>query len=160
MINKVVETMRAILSSQIVDCLAGTINYNQEKLSLGSRGGVYGFAIKLDKEERVKFFNNYNEKKTSKNKVLINKWMSLGDDYYPLYWGKDSNLGFRLFDHIHTRGSTGTLQLDSRVYLRQYIKENKIIYGAVLCNDISGCEKKLRSEYPDIFRTHTGNYDY
>lgn len=160
MSNKVIETMRAVLSGQVVDCLAGTINYNQERLSLGSRGGVYGIAIKLEENEKKNFFNNYNEKINGKNQVLLDKWVSLGDDYYPLYWGKDSNLGFRLFSHIHTRESTGTLQLDSRDYLQQYIKENKIIYGAVLCNDISGCEEKLRNAYPDIFKTHTGNYDY
>ena len=87
MSNKVVETMRAILSSQIVNCLAGTINSNQENLSLGSRGGVYGIAIKLEEDEKEKFFNNYNE-------------------------------------------------------------------------NISGCEEILRNEYPDIFRTHTGKYNY
>lgn len=160
MSNKVVETMRVILSGQVFDCLAGTINYNQESLSLGSRGGVYGIAIKLKENEKVIFFNNYNEKKIGRNKVILDEWVSIGDDYYPLYWGKDSNLGFRLFSHIHTRESTGTLQLDSREFLQRYIKENKIIYGAVLCNNISGCEEILRNEYPDIFRTHTGKYNY
>lgn len=154
MSNQVVKTMKAILSDKIVDCLSGTINYSQDKLSLGSRGGVYGIAIKLEKDEIEKFFKEYNEKKTGKNKVTSDKWMSIGEGYYPLYWGKDSNLGFRLFSHIHTRESTGTLQLDSRDYLQKYFKGNKIIYGAVLCSQISSCEKELRNKYPDIFKTH------
>ena len=102
------------------------------------------------------FFQKYNEKDI----ITFEEWKSIGDYYYPLYWGKDSNLGFRLFSHIHTRDSLGTLQLDSRQYLNQYFDKGKIIYGAVLCNKISCCETELRNTFPDIFITHVGKYDF
>ena len=160
MTNQVVKTIKAVLDNKVVDCLAGTINYCQGELSLEPRGGVYGIAIKLEENEKENFFRNHNEKNTSKDNIELKNWITLGDGYYPLYWGKDSNLGFRLFSHIHTRESTGTLQLDSRDYLHNYIKANRIIYGAVLCSDISDCEAKLRDLYPDIFKTHAGEHDY
>ena len=160
MTNQVVKTIKAVLVNKVVDCLAGTINYSQGELSLEPRGGVYGIAIKLEENDKEKFFRDHNEKNTGKDKIELKNWITLGEGYYPLYWGKDSNLGFRLFSHIHTRESTGTLQLDSRNYLQQYIKGNKIIYGAVLCCDISDCEVKLRNIYPDIFKTHAGGHDY
>lgn len=160
MTNQVVKTIKAVLVNKVVDCLAGTINYSQGELSLEPRGGVYGIAIKLEENDKEKFFRDHNEKNTGKDKIELKNWITLGKGYYPLYWGKDSNLGFRLFSHIRTRESTGTLQLDSRKYLLEYIKSEKIIYGAVLCCDICNCEVKLRNEYPDIFRTHTGSYKY
>ncbi len=156
MSNQVVATLKTVLSNKLVDCLAGTIKYNQGNLSLESRGGVYGIAIKLDKKRKKDFFQKYNEKDI----ITFEEWKSIGDYYYPLYWGKDSNLGFRLFSHIHTRDSLGTLQLDSRQYLNQYFDKGKIIYGAVLCNKISCCETELRNTFPDIFITHVGKYDF
>ena len=127
MTNQVVKIIKNVLANKVVDCLAGTINYCQGELSLEPRGGVYGIAIKLEENEKEKFFRDYNEKNTGKDKIELENWINLGDGYYPLYWGKDSNLGFRLFSHIHTRESTGTLQLDSRDYLHNYIKDNKVI---------------------------------
>lgn len=156
MSNKVVEFMKTTLKKDLTDCLEGELHFNEKGCTLDARGGVYGIAIQLDEKERVDFFNKYNEKTTGKNKVELSDWKSIGDGFYPLYWEKDSNLGFRLFDHTKSRKSTETLQLD----IRNYLKEHKIIYGAILCKCPSKSENLLRTTIPDIFVNHKGDFDF
>jgi hypothetical protein len=152
MSNPVVEFIKETLKDSIVDCLSGTFTFKDNKCTLEERGGVYGIAIKLSTEKAKDFFDEHNEKKSLKFK----DWKSIGNNYYPLYWGKDSNLGFRLFDHTKSRDSTATAQLDSRHYLKSYT----VIYGAMFCKDPKTSEKRLRTSKQDIFKTHKGHFDF
>lgn len=148
MSNQVVKCIKNTLRSNIADSLSGTLSFNNDECNLEPRGGVYGIAIKLSSKEVESFFKNNNEKLT----VKLENWKSIGNNFYPLYWGKDSNLGFRLFDHTKCRNTTATLQLNKR----DSIKDHTVIYGAVFCKDPGVSEKELRKTYPDIFKTRKG----
>ena len=91
--------------------------------------------------------------KDEKKDLKFKEWKPLDDKgsekYYPLYWGKDINLGFRLFEHMKSSKSTESVQLDQRTDLIG----RDIIYGAVFCSKNAENEKLLRQRYPDIFKT-------
>lgn len=113
------------------------------------RGGVYGFFIEFKNEEEFKSFNDEARgKKYIKEKVL-GDWKAAIGSYYPLYWGKDINLGARLKAHTKSFKSTCTIQMSDRKKLINH----KIIFGAMLCNDYDEIEKNLHDKYPDIYKT-------
>jgi hypothetical protein len=76
------------------------------------RGGVYGVAICLKtQEEKEDFFNKLKTSERKCTDVSLDEWKSIGENYYPLYWGKDSNLGFRLFEHTKGKSSSVSIRL-------------------------------------------------
>lgn len=153
MANIVVDTIKKIVGADTKQYIEGTVQWeNGNKPRLQERGGVYGIAIKLKKSEVKDFFDKAVD---AKKKMDFNDWKPLGDNkkanerYYPLYWGKDINLGFRLFEHMKSSKYSWTIQLDKKTYLIG----KDLIYGAVLCSNPKENEKKLRDKYPDIFKT-------
>lgn len=112
------------------------------------RGGVYGFFIEFKNEEELKSFNDEVREKKYIKKVL-GDWKPAIGNYYPLYWGKDINLGARLKAHTKSFKSTYTIQMSNRKELINH----KIIFGAMLCNDYDEIEKNLHDKYPDIYKT-------
>lgn len=150
--NVVVDTINLIGGADIHFCLACNVTgCGTDKCSLSKdKGGLYGFAIKLpDDKERERFFNEHNANKKMKH---YDDWKTIGDDYYPLYWGKDADLGFRLREHIKFQQSAPSIGLD----LRPYLKGKKIICGALFCYNRKRNEDKLHSAYPDIFKVFKG----
>lgn len=145
--NRIIEILEKEVGTDALPFISGTIDNpgtDECKLSEG-RGSVYGIAIKItSKEEKIALFNC----KDAEIKG-IDDWKSLGDDYYPLYWGKDINMGARLHSHTKASKSTGTCQLNSRKEL-----ENKdIIYGAMPCSNYKKIEDRLHKKYPCIYKT-------
>ena len=148
MTNEVVKIIKKVITSSIKEYLEGSIKWSEDDLpNMEERGGVYGIAIKLTSEEAKVFFGDFCDKR--KKNLKFKDWKSIGNNYYPLYWGKDSNLGFRLFEHMKSSKSSWTIQLDKKVYL----KGKDLIYGAVLCSNPKENEKLLRQKFPDIYKT-------
>ena len=142
--NAITLLMKRLIKDDYLDCLAGTITFSDDGCKLEERGGVYGIAVELADDEKKYFFEKHNRNSS----LSFNEWKPIDGNIYPLYWGKDSNLGFRLYDHMKSRKSTATLQLNSR----KYLNSRKVIYGAILCKNIANNEKLLRENYPDIFK--------
>ena len=150
MANVVVEVIKEVVGVDVKNHLEGKIEWKDGCPKLQERGGVYGFAIELTSEEKEKFFNIIDNKN---KKPSLRQWKSLKDtDFYPLYWGKDENLGHRLFEHTKSSKTVGTIQLDSMIDL---FKNKTIIYGAVFCSNKEENEKKLIKNYPCILKTQT-----
>lgn len=149
MMNEITSTMILVANSNYIICTSeklqnpGTINCKLAK----DRGGVYGFAIRLENEEKkIEFFNQIiNSRKH--NVFEVGEWKSIGNNYYPLYWGKDSNLGFRLFEHMKKSKSSASIDLSDKIFLGQ-----DIIYGAILCKDNKIVEKNLHKDFKDLLR--------
>ena len=151
MANIVVETIFKVVGSDNRSYIEGKVQWQENgKPKLQERGGVYGIAIKLEDSEVKDFFSKH---KDEKKDLRVEEWKPLDDEgvekYYPLYWGKDINLGFRLFEHMKSSKSTWTIQLDKKTYLIG----KDLIYGAVLCSNPKDNEKLLREKYPDIYKT-------
>ena len=149
-INKVVEILLKEVGTDHLQFISGEILSPGKKeccLTKG-RGSVYGVAMKLSLEEKDEFFNKHNENLTGSSC----NWISIGDDYYPLYWGKDINMGARLHSHTKASKSTGTIRLNKRKELRG----KTVIFGAVPCSNYTEIEKRLHQNYPCIYKTRKG----
>ena len=151
MANIVVETIFKVVGSNNRNYIEGKVQWQENgKPKLQERGGVYGIAIKLKDSEIKDFFSQH---KDGKKDLRVEEWKPLDDKtvekYYPLYWGRDINLGFRLFEHMKSSKSTASIQLDQKTDLLG----RDIIYGAVFCYKNAENERLLHQNYPDILKT-------
>jgi hypothetical protein len=147
--NKIVEKIKAECTVSVDYMEGNIIDISKDSCKLSSRSGaVYGFAVKImDEEEKQEIFDELNCKD-----MVIDDWVSIGDDLYPLYWGKEQNLGSRVFTHTRSPRSTGSIQLNKDKYGVLVGKE--VLYGSVLCDiNYSVFENSIRSKYPDILKT-------
>lgn len=152
MSNAVVNTIIKVVDADIKRYMEGKVQWGDDKKpKLQERGGVYGIAVKLDDNEVKGFFY---EQKDKKKNLELEDWKPLewkgSEKYYPLYWGKDINLGFRLFEHMKSSKTIASIQLDSKIDLCG----RDVIYGAVFCNNNAKNERRLHEEYPDIYKTN------
>ena len=155
--NFVIEILNKVIDEDIVSFFSGEIiNIGKEECSLSNpRGSVYGILVEIkDQISKQTIFNNI---ESSRRKIdKLNEWKKIDDsDYYPLYWGKDINMGVRLHAHTKTMKSTGTLQLNTI----KVLENHKVIYGVVPCLNYEQNEKKLISKYPSLLKTIKGQND-
>ena len=155
--NAVISIIEKIVGTDKIEYISGEIqNCGTKHCKLSEiRGAVYGIAIKLERSQKSSFFCDIEE--DLRNNTKEQEWISIGDDYYPLYWGKDKNMGLRLHAHTKTMKSTGTLQLNSNTM--SFLKDKEIIYGAIPCMNYEKNEEKLHKRYPDILKTKSGDKD-
>ena len=148
--NIIVETIKRIAAQRVKIIIQGTVKFNQDgKCELEDRGGVYGFAVKLEQNEIKDFFEKHcDPRRLRNNSKTWADWCCLGDGFYPLYWGCDINLGSRLREHTKASRTVGSIQLDRK----EYLHGREVIYGAVFCSDRNGVEKELREIYFDIYK--------
>lgn len=97
--NVVIEKLEKIAGTNKVDFFSGKIlNVGTEECELSNKteiGSVYGIAINISNpSDKKQIFNclKNNNRKIEK----IEDWKEIGDNFYPLYWGKDSYMGKRL----------------------------------------------------------------
>ena len=158
--NEVVKAIRSIVGeNDCRNCMYGSyiIDENSVSMNKSDRGGVYGIAIKLDKgESKEELYHLIHQGKGKFNKTTVEQWKSFEGDpnFYPLYWGKDINLGFRLYEHTKESKTAASVQLSTRG-----LENRTVIYGAVFCENKEDAEKRLKNEYPDIFQTLTKRED-
>ena len=153
-ISTIKSTIKTIPLASVQDFFCGkVINVGTKDCGLDldiEKGGVYGFAIKIDCKDKYTVFSSIKEYKNFK-KIEVTNWKPIEDDYYPLYWGTDMNLGTRITAHIKNFAGTGAIHLcDSRY---NSIKKYEIIYGAVLCSERKSVENALLKKYPCILKT-------
>ena len=153
--NQIIQKLEEIIGTDKIGFISGDIeNPGTENCKLQTcRGSVYGIAIRLEGDEITSFYDSIPIK--HKNNTKINHWISIGDKYYPLYWGKDINLGSRPYAHTKSMKSTGTLQLNDI----NELKGKKLIFGAMPCINYELHEKEIREQFPDILKTTKGNED-
>jgi len=144
--NEMIMVLEKHVGTKRLNSISGNIN-NPGLASCAlsdERGSVYGIAVKLKDSEIDDFLS-----KCDKCQINVDTWKTIGNSYYPLYWGKDLNLGTRLNAHTKTYKSTGSLQLNKRIFLQN----KEIIYGAIQCTNSEEIELQLRSLYPDVLKT-------
>lgn len=155
--NPVVEILEKIVGTDKIDFISGDIldvGTGECKLS-DERGSVYGIAIQIkDENDKEKVFDAVSESRRKLENA--DQWKAITDDFYPLYWGEDINMGSRLFSHTKTMKSTGTLQLNK---ISSVLGEHRMIYGAVPCLNRLTNEDKLHERYADLLKTINGNAD-
>lgn len=137
--NEVVQIMEIEIGTDANCYLSGEVTgAGTKEVALSDcRGGVYGFFIEFKNEKELKSFKKKVGKKKYIKENVLGEWRPAIGKYYPLYWGKDINLGARLKAHTKSFKSTYTIQMNRRTEL----KDHKIIFGAMLCNDYDKIEK-------------------
>ncbi|MBR1676007.1 MAG: hypothetical protein IJ706_01700 [Clostridia bacterium] len=156
--NVVIKCLEEIVGTDALPYLSGEIEgCGTEHCRLTEdRGSVYGVAVKInDENEKSDIFNAIKKDVDVLSLKTVDEWQSIGNNFYPLYWGKDINMGIRLHSHTKMMKSTGTLQLNKLVFLIN----KEVIYGAYPCLKYDEKEKKLRNRYPDLLKTKKGNKD-
>ena len=155
--NIIIKVITRMVRKDKIKYISGEIiNVGTEKCAMTSkRGSVYGFAIKIENNDlKEKIFNSIcDERKKIDN---LCKWKSIAKTkYFPLYWGKDINMGARILAHTRSMKSTGTLQLNKL----DVLKNCEIIYGAVPCLEYEKYEKQLKNDFPDLLKIINGEKD-
>lgn len=154
--NEIISIINKTIGTDKIEYLSGNIlKVGSDKCCLSSsKGSVYGIAIKIDNDnEKLKVFNAIKKEKACK--IKINEWIELKNKFYPLYWGKDTNMGIRLYSHTKSMKSTNTLRLNKIKGLDGY----EIIYGAVPCINYKIHEESLHNKYKDLMKTKKGQKD-
>lgn len=156
-LNVVVETLIKIIGTDKIEYISGKVlNVGTNECELSEkRGSVYGFAIRLKTQnDVVKVFNSIIKERRNINNV--SDWQPIKEDYYPLYWGRDTNMGARIFSHTRSMKSTGTIQLNTiSTVLRNY----EIVYGAVPCLNYEKNEEILHDRYVQLLCTVKSSND-
>jgi len=120
-----------------------------ETLPKKTSGVVYGFVVRLNAQEKLDLFNE--AKKLGGNKFdADSKTKSIINDYYPLYWGKNSDIFGRINAHV-----TGHKGGNSNLGLKDYstIEDKEILYARIYLNNNEKIEKYLISTYPPLLKT-------
>ncbi len=146
--NQVIKTIKEVVGNDYREFLSGDFKIENKNCAFDERGGVYGIAVDLTGVSEEDKMAIYNSGKKTRNKVNYEDWKPIEGNIYPLYWGKDINLGSRLYEHTKNSSTVGSLQLNKR----DKLVGKKVIYGAVLCNNRGKHEKFLHQKYPDIFQ--------
>lgn len=113
-----------------------------------NRGGIYGIAILLENDDRKRdFFDRISSERKNCRIKKVEEWKPIGQNYYPLYWGSDCNLGFRLFEHTKNNKTSSSIDLSDLIF-----RNEKIIYGAILCKERQRVENLLHKNFTDLLR--------
>lgn len=117
-------------------------------------GAVYGFAVSLSENDRRAFFEEATIRGGSRLATLED-FRPVEGSLYPLYWGKDKQLGARPYQHIGNPKGTGSIRLSTYSTLIG----KRIVCASIVVPDNVHAEQILQSVFPDILKTSTVVYD-
>ena len=110
-------------------------------------GAVYGFAVHLNKNDLKSLFEEAQARGLSRIAKLENIHPIEGT-LYPLYWGKDKQLGARPYQHLNDPTKTGAIRLSTYKSL-----SGKAIFCATLVvSDYVAAEGIIQKAYPDMLK--------
>ena len=153
--NVIVQTIEEVVGTDKIEYISGIVeNIGTEECSISpGRGSVYGVAVLIKDDSDKEAI--YNQVPIIQRAITIDKWKQLKDNYYPLYWGKDINMGARLQSHTKTMQTTGTIQMNNLKCLIGH----KAVYGAIPCANYEENERKLIKSYACLLKTTRGKTD-
>lgn len=112
-------------------------------------GSVYGFAIKINSlKHKKEVFDAAQKAQDIQDDLTLQKWHTIGDHFYPLYWGKDKYMGSRITAHTKEYKGTRSIQLNAKTYLAG----ETIIFGVIQCSNCEKHESEIRNAYKDILK--------
>ena len=124
------------------------LNTQNNKKALNLPGAVYGFSVRLNTSEKNAVFAEAKERQATRF-VSIQSWLPIGEDVYPLYWGKDKMLGARIHQHLNNNKSTGLARLCTYTTLHNM----HIACVALTVTNYSNLETALQRAHPHLLLT-------
>ncbi|VVP26789.1 hypothetical protein PS862_04146 [Pseudomonas fluorescens] len=111
-------------------------------------GAVYGFAVCLSESERDALFSEAQARRSSRL-AKISSFKPIEDNLYPIYWGKDKQLGARPHQHLQNPTKTGAIRLSTYGTL-----SGKVLACATLVvSDYVAAERIIQRAFPDLLKT-------
>jgi len=149
-----IETMRRILGEQgIREVVASGEFCLPVSKPLLFPGAVYGFAACLTGQEVQVLFAEAQARGTSRLNSLTN-FKPIYGSLYPIYWGKDKQLGARPYQHLGNPKKTGAIRLST--YLALIGKP--LVCASIVVSDNISAERSLQAAFPDLLKTSTVRY--
>lgn len=81
-------------------------------------GSVYGFAACLTEDEKQALFNEASQKGLSRISNASD-FKPIEGNLYPIYWGKDKQIGARPYQHLKDPTGTGAIRLSTYKALKE-----------------------------------------
>jgi hypothetical protein len=116
-------------------------------------GAVYGFAARLTAIERKALFDEATARGWSRLRQ-IDAFKPIEKDLYPIYWGKDKQLGARPHQHLQDPKKTGAIRLSTY----KSLKGKTIACVSITVSDYVGAERALQGLFPDLLKTSKKKY--
>jgi len=155
--TRLLETMRIILGDQGIAEVAASGEFKlSDPKPLLFPGAVYGFAACLSEQEVKALFMEAQARGTSRLKDF-GSFKPLHGSLYPIYWGKDKQLGARLYQHLGNPSKTGAIRLSTYSTLLG----KALVCASLVVSDNISAERILQTAFPDLLKTSTTKYlDY
>ncbi|AKU23501.1 hypothetical protein [Massilia sp. NR 4-1] len=83
----------------------------------------------------------------------LNDFRLIEGDLYPIYWGKDKQLGARPHQHLYDPTKTGAIRLSAYTSLAG----KTIACVSLTVADFENAERSLQKRFPDLLKTSTKN---
>lgn len=116
-------------------------------------GAVYGFGVCLNQEERRAFFEEARARGSARLAEL-EQFKPIDGLLYPIYWGKDKQLGARPYQHLQNPEKTGAIRLSTYATL-----QGKLLACAVIVvSDNVEAERTIQKAFPDLLKCSTSKY--
>lgn len=113
-------------------------------------GAVYGFAARLTDAEKQEFFQEALGRKLNRLSDPA-AFVPIEADLYPIYWGKDKQLGARPHQHLQDPEKTGAIRLSTY----QSLAGKAIACVSLTVSDFETAERAIQAKYPDLLKTTT-----
>lgn len=154
--NVVIKKLDEYSGTGKIGFISGEINNigtNNCDFSYDNWGSVYGIAVKITSNKvKLGIYDSITKIGRKNDKIQnIGDWNSIGESFYPLYWGADKYMGTRLKAHTKTIKGAGTLQLNQEEL--NVLQNIEVIYGVIPCTNYKNIEDQLHSSYPCILKT-------
>jgi hypothetical protein len=116
-------------------------------------GAVYGFAVRLSEIEREAFLVEAVARGLSRF-TDVSKFVPILEDLYPIYWGKDKQLGARPHQHLRNPVKTGAIRLSTY----EALVGKTLACASLVVSDNSTAEIILQRAFPGLLKTTTAKY--
>lgn len=113
-------------------------------------GAVYGFAAKLSKRDLRALFHEAAHRGLARPSTL-ESIKPIEGELYPLYWGKDKQIGARPYQHLNNPVGTGAIRLSTY----QSLLGKPIACATLVVSDYVAAERAIQKAFPDILKTST-----
>lgn len=117
-------------------------------------GAVYGFGVCLNQEERRALFDEARARGSARLAEL-EQFKPIEGLLYPIYWGKDKQLGARPYQHLQNPKKTGAIRLSTYSSLRG----KTIACAAIVVSDNVEAERVIQKAFPNLLKCSTSKYE-
>ena len=149
--TSLLSAMRAVLHREGIPEVPASGEFYLSSLStVMFPGAVYGFAARLSESERLALFEEAQKRGLSRLES-VSSFKPIEDDLYPIYWGKDKQLGARPHQHLQNPVGTGAIRLSTY----KSLSGKAIACTVLVVSDFVRAEFAIQRAFPDLLKTTT-----